>query len=57
MLDNTPDILTVKDLRRVLHIGKNTALELLQEGTIIGHKTKCGWRIFKEDVIEYLEHV
>lgn len=57
MLDNTPDILTLKDLMKTLHIGKNTALVLLQEGTITGHKTRCGWRIFKEDVIEYLRYI
>jgi excisionase family DNA binding protein len=41
---------------KVLQIGKNTALELLHEGCISGHRTRCGWRIFKEDVIEYLRH-
>lgn len=38
MLKNTPDILTVKDLMYVLHIGKNTALSLLNEGRIQGHR-------------------
>lgn len=57
MLKNTPDILTVKDLMEVLHIGKNTALTLLKEGKIEGHKIKGNrWRIFKEDVMEYILH-
>lgn len=55
MLKNTPDILTVKDLMRVLHIGKNTALALLREGQIQGYRIRGNrWRILKEDVLEYL---
>lgn len=57
MLKNTPDILTVKDLMNVLHIGKNTALSLLKEGQIQGYRIRGNqWRIFKEDVIEYILH-
>lgn len=57
MLKNTPDILTVKDLMKVLHIGKNTALFLLNEGQIQGYRIRGNqWRIFKEDVIEYILH-
>ncbi len=57
MLKNTPDVLTVKDLMKVLHIGKNTVLSLLKEGQIQGYRIKGNqWRIFKEDVIEYILH-
>ena len=34
MLNNTKDILTLKDLQELLHIGKNTALRLVQSGEI-----------------------
>ena len=55
MLKNTPDILTVKDLMHVLHIGKNTALSLLNEGRIQGHRVKGNrWRILKEDLLDYI---
>lgn len=57
MMDNVPDVLTLKDLMNVLQIGRCTALALLQEGYIDAHKTSYGWRIFKEDVIEYLTHI
>ena len=30
MLNNTKDILTLKELQELLHIGKNTALRLVQ---------------------------
>ena len=32
MLNNTKDILTLKELQELLHIGKNTALRLVQSG-------------------------
>lgn len=57
MLKNTPDVLTVKDLMKVLHIGKNTVFSLLKEGQIQGYRIRGNqWRIFKEDVIEYILH-
>ena len=34
MLNNTKDILTLKELQKLLHIGKNTALRLVQSGEI-----------------------
>ncbi len=52
-----PAILTLKDLQELLHIGKNKALELLQNNIIEGHKVGNQWGIFAQDVIEYLEHV
>lgn len=54
MLNNT-DIMTVKDLMKTLQIGKNKALELLNEGQITGHRISGNrWRILKEDVLEYV---
>ena len=54
MLDNTPDIMTVKDLMEALQIGKNKALALLNSGQISGHRISGNrWRIIKEDVLEY----
>ena len=55
MLNNTPDIMTVKDLMKALQIGKNKALQLLTEGQITGHRISGNrWRILKEDVVEYV---
>lgn len=59
MLENTPDTLTVKDLQKVLHIGKNSALRLINENIneniIEAHKIGGKWVIIKEDVIEYIK--
>ena len=43
MLDHTPDVLTLKEMMKVLRIGKNTALDLIHQNVI-----------FKEDVEEYI---
>lgn len=54
MLDNTPDVLSLKDLQKLLKIGKNKALELVQGNIIEGHKIGGKWLILKEDVKEYI---
>ena len=55
MLDNIPDTLTLKELQEVLQIGKNTALRLVNEDIITGHRIAGKWLVFKEDVIEYIQ--
>lgn len=57
MLDNTPDTLTLKELQKVLKIGKNTALRLVHDNIITGHWIAGKWLFFKEDVIEYIKHI
>ncbi len=56
MLENVPDLLSLKDLRETLQIGKNSALSLVQNGIIPARKIMGKWRILKEDVIEYILH-
>ena len=56
MLENTPDVLSLKDLRKTLQIGKNSALFLVQNNIIPARKIMGKWRILKEDVIEYILH-
>ena len=38
MLDNVPDTLTLAELQSVLQIGKNTALRLVHDNIITGHR-------------------
>ena len=54
MLNNTKDILTIKDLQKLLHIGRITALRLVQDGEIEGFKVGRQWRVTREKVISYL---
>ena len=41
MLNNTKDILTLKDLQELLHIGKNTALHQPQSGVFHICRSYC----------------
>ena len=54
MLNNTKDILTLKELQEVLHIGKNTALRLVQSGDIEAFRVWKQWRIKKKSVEKYI---
>ncbi|MBP1543506.1 MAG: helix-turn-helix domain-containing protein [Oscillospiraceae bacterium] len=54
MLNNTKDILTIKDLQKLLHIGRNTALRLVQDGEIEGFKVGRQWRVTRENVGRYI---
>lgn len=56
MLNHVPDVLSLKDLREALQIGKNSALFLVQNNIIPAHKIMGKWRILKEDLIEYIMH-
>ena len=56
-LRSEPSILTLRDVQRILHIGKNSALRLVGEGILEAHRINSGcgkWLVFKEDLIEYL---
>ena len=54
MLNNTKDILTLKELQELLHIGKNTALRLVQSGEIEAFKIGKQWRVTKESIQKYI---
>lgn len=55
MLNNTKDILTLKELQDLLNIGKNTALRLVQNGEVEGFRVGFQWRILRESVIRYIK--
>ena len=55
MLNNTKDILTLKELQELLHIGKNTALRLVQSGEIEAFRVGDQWRITKDSIIKYIK--
>lgn len=45
MLENAPDVMSIKDLRKTLQIGKNSALYLVQNNIIPACKIMGKWRI------------
>ena len=57
MLNNTKDILTLKELQKLLHIGKNTALRLVQSGEIEAFRVGKQWRVSKESVAKYIRRM
>ncbi len=56
MFEKTPDIMTFKECRMLLKIGKNTLLYLIHSGQIYAFKIGNRWKIPKSAVIEYLRH-
>ena len=54
MLNSAKDILTLKELQKLLHIGKNTALRLVQSGEIEAFRVGNQWRILKGSVVKYI---
>lgn len=55
MLNNTKDILTLKELQELLHIGKNTALRLVQSGEIEAFRVGKQWRVLKYSIEKYIQ--
>ena len=51
VLNNTKEILTLKEL---LHIGKNTALKLVQSSEIEGFRVGNRWRVAINSVQKYI---
>ena len=55
MFENLPDLLTTKDIREALQIGKNKTLELLEQGEFSGaFKLGHTWRIPRESLVDYI---
>ncbi len=55
MLNNVPDILTLKEVCATLKIGKNTALGLLQCGNLEGFRVGNQWRVAKESLFTFIK--
>lgn len=56
MLENVPDIMTFKECKDTLKIGKNTLLNLIHDGRIEAFKIGNRWKIPREALISYLQH-
>lgn len=54
MFEQYNDVVTVKDLAKMLHIGRNSAYDLIKSEQIKSVKVKSQIRIPKESVINYL---
>lgn len=56
IFEGIEDIVSVSQLCKMLHIGKNTAYDLLRNGEIKSVKIGKVYKIPKKCVIEYLEN-
>lgn len=54
MLEKYPDVLTVKDIMCILHIGKNSAYKLINENQVYYIKVGKNIRIPKKSLISYI---
>lgn len=57
MFENYPDILTLKQAQNMLHIGRNSMLDLIYSGEIEAFKIKGKWRILKSDLILFIRRL
>ena len=55
MFEQCSDLLTIKDLQKVLRIGRNKAYELIQSGEVKSFKIGTGLRVPKSSVIDYVK--
>ena len=55
MLEVYPDVLTAKEVKEILFIGKNKLYELLYSSEIKSIKVGRDWRVLKKDLLSYLE--
>lgn len=56
MLERVPEILTFKECRSLLRIGKNTLLDLIHNGSIQAFRIGNRWKIPKKSVVEYIKY-
>ncbi len=54
MLEKYNDVMTIEELREVLHIGRRLAYSLVKEGIIPSRKIGRIYRIPKSAIIKYL---
>ena len=57
MLDNYEDILSIEDICKILHIGKNTAYRMLMAQEIPNKKIRHKYIIPKIGMINYLSTI
>ena len=51
MFETYEDMVTIDDVRQMLHIGKNNTYRLLKEGKLHAFKIRRIWKISKQSVI------
>ena len=56
MLECVPEVMTFRECRSLLRVGKNTLLNLLHSGEIDAFRIGKRWKIPKNAVIDYIKY-
>lgn len=54
MIENAPDVMTIKEVMKVLRCGRTKIMEFIHDGVLEGHYVCGKWLIFKSDVEEFI---
>lgn len=52
-----PVIMTFSECQKILRVGKNTLLDLLHSGKLEGFRIGNRWRITRDSLVEYVNHI
>lgn len=52
-----PVIMTFSECQKILRVGKNTLLDLLHSGKLDGFRIGNRWRITRDSLVEYVNHI
>ena len=56
MYEYIPEVMTFKECKELLKVGKNTLLDLIHSGQISAFKIGNRWKIAKQCVIEFIRY-
>lgn len=56
MYEYIPEVMTFKECKELLKVGKNTLLDLIHSGQISAFKIGNCWKIAKQSVIEFIRY-
>ena len=56
MKQEIPPIMSFAQCQNILHVSKNTLLNLLHDEQLQGFKIGSRWKITREDLEEFIEH-
>lgn len=56
MYEYIPEVMTFKECKELLKVGKNTLLDLIHTGQIQAFKVGSCWKITKQSIIEFIQY-
>lgn len=56
MYEYIPEVMTFKECKELLKVGKNTLLDLIHIGQIQAFKVGSRWKITKQSIIEFIQY-